>query len=221
MEQGDIRGKVLRLHPETMTEDELLELLSAYFEIIKGCHVEFPNGYHTDTPLLRCLIQSPPDMAALGSELSAKFPLPVKGRRSVDAVLGNTDDIGVSVADRIAADLRIRTVLASDFRLFNPSGIRRGFELNAGERVILVTDFDPPPCKKIQCLAEIARAQRAEIYGIGLYASLDPENLEVLRSISPNVHVLAEFNLPYSKQPPEDCPACQGGIPLTFVKAYS
>ena len=167
-------------------------LLEGHFRLTSGLH---SPGY------LQCalVLQHPRDAGALGAALADR----VRGL-AVQTVLSPALG-GIVIGQEVGRALGVRAIFAErqDGRLT----LRRGFSLEAGERVLVVEDVVTTGGSTQETI-DVAREAGAVV--VGAAAIIDRSGGQ--QKIDVPFHVLAEVSLP--TYDPDSCPLCREGTPV-------
>jgi len=167
-------------------------LLEGHFRLTSGRH---SPGY------LQCalVLQHPREAEALGAAIADR----VRGL-DVQTVLSPALG-GIVIGQEVGRALGVRALFAErqDGRLT----LRRGFSLEAGERVLVVEDVVTTGGSTRETI-DVAREARAVV--VGAAAIIDRSGGQ--QKIDVPFHVLAEVSLPTYDA--EACPLCRAGLPV-------
>jgi orotate phosphoribosyltransferase len=167
-------------------------LLEGHFRLTSGLH---SPGY------LQCalVLQHPREAEALGAAIADR----VRGL-DVQTVLSPALG-GIVIGQEVGRALGVRALFAErqDGRLT----LRRGFSLEAGERVLVVEDVVTTGGSTRETI-DVAREARAVV--VGAAAIIDRSGGQ--QKIDVPFHVLAEVSLPTYDA--EACPLCRAGLPV-------
>lgn len=188
-----------------MSEAQLLDLWRRLGVLLEG-HLLLTSGRHsTGFFLFARLMQWPRHLQAAARQLAT----PLEGM-GVQTVMGPAMG-GVILAYEIARVLGVRAVYTEK----EPDGtmaLRRGFDLGAGERILVVEDAVTTGGSLLRCL-EVARAAGAEVVAVA--ALLDRRDATV--DFGAPFHALVRRALPVYE--PAQCPLCRRGVPVVRPKA--
>jgi len=176
--------------------EELLGLLESYQAVRRG-HFRLSSGKHSDTYVQCALVLQHPREAERLADLLAKRFEGVEVDTVFSPALG-----GVIIGFMVARALRCRFVFAE--RKEGRMEIRRGQELHAGERILLVEDVVTTG-GSLDEIAALAEGMGARVVG---RAAL------VLRGERVGREITALLELPLSTWEPQDCPLCRRGESL-------
>ena len=167
-------------------------LLEGHFRLTSGLH---SPGY------LQCalVLQHPREAEALGAAIADR----VRGL-DVQTVLSPALG-GIVIGQEVGRALGVRAIFAErqDGRLT----LRRGFSLEAGERVLVVEDVVTTGGSTRETI-DVAREAGAVV--VGAAAIIDRSGGQ--QKIDVPFHVLAEVSLPTYDA--EACPLCRAGMPV-------
>jgi orotate phosphoribosyltransferase len=191
-----------------MTEYEVLKVFEENGALLTG-HFLLTSGLHS-TQYLQCalVLQHPPIAEMLCSALALKIKTDDR-IGMIDLVIGPALG-GVIVAHEVARSLGARALFAE--RQDGVMKLRRGFQIKAGERALVVEDVITTGGSTREVM-QIVEQHGGKTAGIGslIDRSGGRVDLEAPR------HALAVIEVPSYK--PEDCPLCKAGS--TAVKPGS
>ena len=125
----------------------------------------------------------------------------------VQTVAGPTTG-GIILAHEVARQLGVRAVYAE--RVADGPGreFRRGFQLRAGERVLVVDDIMSTG-GSVQETIDAVRACGADVVGVGVLVDRSAG-----QATFGGLPVIALWDVSIPAYRPEDCPQCASGVPL-------
>ena len=181
-------------------QDAILDVFRDAGALLEG-HFLLASGLHSPTYLQCALVLQDPDRAA---HLCARL-----GRRFADAgirtVIGPAIG-GIVVAHEVARALGAKALFAE--RRSGSMTLRRGFTVEAGERVLLVEDVVTTG-GSLREVQEMVTAAGADVVG---HAAL----VDRTRGRDPGFGMplvsLVRVDVPTYE--PDDCPLCRNGLPL-------
>ena len=183
-----------------MTKEEIRELLVETDVIQKG-HFVLSSGRHADI-YMQCarVLQYPKHAATIAAEIAEKWK-----DKEIDVVIGPALG-GVVLSYAVAKELGVRSIFSE--RKNGEMKIRRGFDLDPKEKVLVVEDVVTTGGSVKEVLA-VLEEQDVEI--VGLSSIIDRSNGKV------------EFNYDFKALLPVDiksykagqCELCQKDVPLT------
>jgi orotate phosphoribosyltransferase len=149
------------------------------------------------------VLQNPADAEVLGAALAAR----VRDLRP-DAVLSPALG-GIVIGHEVARALGVRALFAERSAPPTPClGLRRGFALNPGERVLVVEDVLTTGGSTRETM-EVARAAGAQVVGAAALVDRSGGTID----LGLPYKTLITITLP--TYDPADCPLCRQGVPLT------
>jgi orotate phosphoribosyltransferase len=182
-----------------MTNDEVLQIFKDCGALLEG-HFKLSSGLHS-AKYLQCakVLQYPDTAEKLCKELALKFK-DIK----IDVVIGPAMG-GVTIAYELARQLGVRGIFTE--RVDGKVQLRRGFELQPGERCLIAEDvvttgkstkevmeaIKEAGAQVVACCCLIDRSGGAADFGVPLAAMAKVE--------------VATYQ-------EKDCPLCQKGIPV-------
>ena len=181
-----------------MTDNEVLDLFRQSRALLEG-HFTLSSGLHSDRYLQSALVLQHPELAeqlgsALGARLAHLDPTVV-----LSPALG-----GIVIGQEVGRALQVRAIFAErqDGRL----SLRRGFTLDASDRVVVVEDVITTGLSTRET-CEVAEAAGARVLGVGAIVDrgADAARLKV------PLRALVRMHVPAHK--PEECPLCAAGSP--------
>jgi orotate phosphoribosyltransferase len=168
-------------------------LLDGHFRLTSGLH---SPGY------LQCalVLQHPADAEACGTALGDRV-------RSLGAATVLSPALGgIVIGQEVARALGIRAIFAE--RQDGALTLRRGFSLSAGERVLVVEDVVTTGGSTRETI-EVARAAGALVVGAAAIIDRSGGQSQV------EVPFVALATLALPTYPPDTCPLCATGTPVT------
>lgn len=179
-----------------MDKQAVLDILDRAEARLEG-HFRLTSGRHAAVYMQCGRVFQYADMAeALCKELASRFS-------GIDAVAGPA--IGaVIMSYEVSRHLNCRNLFTE--RENGAMALRRGFSLNAGERVLVVED-NVTTGGSVKEVIALCRERGAEVAGVG--ALVDRTGGE--NPFDVPFEALIRLNIP--SWPPEECPLCAEGIP--------
>ncbi len=181
-----------------MNRSEAMELFKENGAIMTG-HFQLSSGLHSDTYVQSVRVLQHPQLGQrLGDELAALF-----SHENIDVVVAPALG-GVVIGYMVALALRKRMVFAE--RREGAFVLRRGQELLAGERALLVEDVITTG-GSVEEVATLVRECGAE--PVGVVALVDRRQVAEL---SMPKRVLIELDI--QSWPADQCPLCAKGVSI-------
>ena len=181
---------------------DVLGLLQEHGAVASG-HFRLASGLHTPVYLQTALVLQYPHVAQkIAKALSAKFTSPV------DVVI-STGMGSVVLGQEVARAKKCRAIFTE--RTNGAMSFRRDFRLERGERALIVVDVLTTGRSNAEVVV-LAQAYGARVVGVG--AMVD-------RSAAPvclNVPSRSLVSYPLQAAPPDSCPQCQAGVPLSSAR---
>lgn len=181
------------------TESEVLEALQTTGAILDG-HFILSSGKHAGRYIQCARLLQHPDLAhrvcqLLGARAQSFGP--------IDAVVGPALG-GIIVAYELARVLGVRGLFTE--RREGQMTLRRGFEIKAGERVLIAEDVVTTGRSSLEVADALTKVEVA-ILGIACIVdrTLNPGDLPF--------PVISAVRLEIDAFDPEDCPLCRKGLP--------
>jgi orotate phosphoribosyltransferase len=182
-----------------MTRDELLDLFRRSGALLEG-HFRLTSGLHSPGYLQCALVlQHPPQAEALGRAIAGR----VKELRPtvvLSPALG-----GVVIGHEVGRALGVRAIFCE--RQEGRLALRRGFTLDASDRVLVVEDVMTTGGSTRETI-EVAKAAGGQVIGT---ASIVDRSAGAIHFDVPFVSLL-EIALPTYEQ--DKCPLCAQGLPV-------
>jgi orotate phosphoribosyltransferase len=181
-----------------VTRQEVLTLYEQSGGLLRG-HFLLSSGLHSDTYLQSAKVLEVPKRAeALGRELATPF-----AGDGVEVVVGPALG-GILVAHEVARALGARALFAE--REGGTMRLRRGFQIQPGERCLVVEDVITTGASTREVIRVVEEA-RGVLVGVG--SLIDRSGGST--AFSAKKAALAALTIPTYK--PEDCPLCKAGSP--------
>ncbi|MGC9070673.1 MAG: orotate phosphoribosyltransferase [Elusimicrobiales bacterium] len=178
---------------------DIVGILQEHGAILNG-HFQLPSGFHSQTYIQTSIVLQYPHIAQkIAREMAEKFSDPV------DVVLSPNPAI-IVIGQEIARIKKVRSIFTE--RSEGAMVLKRNFKINENERVLIVDDVFSTG-KICSAAIDLVRSYKAKV--VGICAIVD-------RSTGPipfNLPVRALVSYPLELYPPENCPLCKLGIPLT------
>jgi len=183
-----------------MREKEILKIFKNTAALLRG-HFRLSSGLHSKE-YLQCarVLQYPEHAEKLCAQLAAHFK--TDGPTCVVApALG-----GVLCSYEVARALGLRSLFTE--RKDGIMVLRRGFEINSEDRVLVVEDVITTGTSTREVL-ELVKTKKAAVVGVGSIVDRSGKDIDFgVKSIS-----LVRLDFPVF--PPEDCPLCKKGLEVT------
>lgn len=195
-----------------MRADQVLRLLEDAGAMRKG-HFELSSGRHSDTYIQCALVlQFPKQAEELGRALAAEFH-----DLRVDCVASPALG-GVILGHEVARALSARAVFVERDALGQMT-LRRGFELESGERVLVVEDVWTTGGSTRETIGVIEQSG-GEVVAAGALINRSGEPLDL------EVRAEALLDIDVQNYEPEECPLCRAGGTAVrpgsrFLRAHS
>jgi orotate phosphoribosyltransferase len=183
-----------------MTDKEVLDLFRHSGALLEG-HFRLSSGLHSDRYLQSALVLQHPDFAEqLGRALAARLEH-LQPTAILSPALG-----GIVIGQEVGRAMQIRALFAE--RQDGALSLRRGFTLSPSDRVVVVEDVITTGGSTRETVA-VAEAAGAHVMGAAaiIDRGSDPGRLDM------PLQALVRMEVP--AYPPESCPLCAKGIPVT------
>ncbi|HHU68818.1 MAG TPA: orotate phosphoribosyltransferase [Thermoanaerobacterales bacterium] len=183
-----------------MNNEQALQIFKKTGGYLEG-HFLFTSGRHGDC-YMQCakVLQYPEYTFQFGAVIAEYFK-----DKGVSAVIGPAVG-GIVIAYEVARQLGVRALFAE--RENGIMTIRRGLEINPGEKLLIVEDVVTTG-GSVKEVMEIVRENKGIAAGVGAVVDRTGGTIEF------GVPFKAALTLKLNSYPPEQCPICKGGdIPL-------
>ncbi|MBI4371331.1 MAG: orotate phosphoribosyltransferase [Elusimicrobia bacterium] len=181
---------------------DVLGLLQEHGAVVGG-HFRLVSGLHTPVYLQTALVLQYPHVAQkVAKALAARFSAPA------DVVI-STGLGSVVLGQEVARAKKCRAIFTE--RVNGVMAFRRDFRLERGERALVVVDVLTTGRSNGEVVS-LAQAYGARVIGVG--AMVD-------RSTAPlclGVPVRGLVSYPLEAAPPDACPQCGAGVPLSTAR---
>jgi orotate phosphoribosyltransferase len=182
----------------TLTPEEMFVKSGA---VLKG-HFLLTSGLHSPVYWEKFLVLQYPEFT---QEL-CRLIVERYGREDVQVVAGPTTG-GVILAYEVAKQLGVRGIFAEKKEGSNERSFRRGFDIKAGERVLLVDDLLTTGGSVREVIAPIL-AKKGLLIGIGVLVDRSEKGIDF------GYPLFSCLRSPAVAYKPSECPLCAAGVPL-------
>lgn len=183
-----------------MTEADVLTLFRDSQALLEG-HFLLTSGLHSDRYFEKfAVLQHPKLTETLCKALADRF-----AADRVDVVVGPAVG-GILLAHEVAKHLGTRSLFTE--REGGRMRLRRGFAISPGERVLVVEDVVTTGGSVREVLDVVAEA-KGTLIGVALLVDRSGGKVDF------GVRTEALLRLEVEAYPPENCPLCREGTPLT------
>jgi orotate phosphoribosyltransferase len=184
-------------------ENDAETLLADRGALLRG-HFQLASGRHGDLYIEKFRILQWPDLTVeLCRRIAERF------RGQVDVVVGPTTG-GVILSYETARQLGIRSLIAERKEDGPGREFKRGFELSAGERVLVVDDVLTTG-GSVRDVVEAVRERGAEVVGVGMLVDRTGGGVDF------GVPFFACLTLEVASCEPAECQLCASGVPLKIT----
>lgn len=194
--------QLLRDAFKAIEPDKVLKILTETQALLSG-HFELSSGLHS-SQYIQCAkaLQHGDIVSELCFSLAGKCD---RGDISIEVVIGPA--LGaITLAYEVAQHLLNARALFTE-REKGKMTLRRGFEIQEGENVLVVEDVLTTG-GSVKEVMEVVHAHGGNVVGVGALVDRSDGKLD----LGVPVHALLKISV--EKYPPEDCPLCKQGIPL-------
>ncbi len=181
-----------------MNQEEVLEVFKETNVLQEG-HFKLSSGLHSDR-YLQCaqVLQHPVEAQKLAKALAEKFA------EEIDVVVGPALG-GVTLSYAVGLALETRTIFTE--RKNGEMTLRRGFQLNPGEKVLIVDDVLTTG-GSVKEVIDVISEFDIEIAGIATLVDRSGDEVE----FSYPIKSLLEVDV--KTYQPEECPLCKKGVEI-------
>lgn len=185
-----------------LTNDEALQIFKDSGALLEG-HFLLASGYHSALYLEKFqVLQFPPYVERLCREIAERF-----ATDEVQVVIGPTTG-GVLLAYEVAKHLGTRGIFAERGDDGQGRVLRRGFEIRAGERVLIVDDILTTG-GSVRDTVELVEGYGGNLVGVGVLADRSGGTIDF------GVPLEAMLTLNVEKYAPDAIPDWLAAVPLT------
>lgn len=188
-----------------MTQDEVLKIFKEKNALLEG-HFKLSSGLHSEKYLQCALVLQYPDIAEkLAKDIAKGF-----AKEKIDVVVGPAMG-GITLAYEVARQLGVRGIFTE--RQDSPHAgagkmvLRRGFGINASERVLVVEDVVTTGLSTNEVI-EVIKAQGGVIAGVASIIDRSNGTAKFPAPFKP----LAKVEVKTCEE--KDCPLCKKGVPV-------
>ena len=182
-----------------LEQPRILKLFQDCGALLKG-HFKLSSGLHSGQ-YLQCalLLQYPRFAGLLSEEISQRFKT-----EGIDVVIAPAIG-GIIVAHEVARALGTRALFCE--RKQTEMVLRRGFELNPDEKVLVVEDVITTG-GSVKEIIQIVKKSRARLAGVAVLVERSSQEKDF------GVRYERLVKLDIKSFPPDQCPLCKKGLPL-------
>lgn len=182
----------------SLTPEEVLGIFKESGALLEG-HFLLTSGRHSNQ-YMQCakVLQYPHHAARLGEALALAFQI-----KEVDVVIGPAMG-GILVAHEVGKALGTKALFTE--RENGVMKLRRGFELQPGEKVLVVEDVITTG-GSVREVLEVVKSYGAVPIGVGVLVNRSGGNVDF------GVPLAALLEIQIESFEPENCPLCATGIP--------
>lgn len=183
-----------------MKDHQVAEIMAQSGALLEG-HFLLTSGLHSDKYFEKFkLLQYPRWTEALCAALAERFQ-----GAGIDVVVAPAVG-GILLAHEVAKALSARAIFTE--REQGRMVLRRGFAIRPGERVLVVEDVVTTGGSVAEVIG-VVKEHGGELAGVGLLVDRSEKGAGF------GVRTEALLRLEVAAYPPEECPLCRQGIPLT------
>ncbi len=183
-----------------MTSADLLQVFRNCGAVLEG-HFQLSSGKHSDTYFEKFqVLQFPEQVELLCRNIADRFR-----DKNIEVVCGPTTG-GILIAYEVARQLGVRAVYAE--REDGKRVLRRGFEIERGERVLVVDDVLTTGLSVFEVL-DMLKDHHANVMGVGIFVDRSGGNVDL------GVPTESLLSMVVQAWAPDECPQCKAGEPIT------
>lgn len=182
----------------SLTPEDVLGIFKESGALLEG-HFLLTSGRHSNQ-YMQCakVLQYPHHAARLGEGLAQAFQ-----NKDVDVVIGPAMG-GILVAHEVGKALGTKALFTE--RENGVMKLRRGFELQTGEKVLVVEDVITTG-GSVREVIEVVKSYGADPVGVGVLVNRSGGNVDF------GVPLASLLEIQIESFEPENCPLCANGIP--------
>lgn len=185
-----------------MNKMDVLGLLQEHGAVASG-HFRLASGLHTPVYLQTALVLQYPHVGQkIAKAIAAKFAPAVE-------VVISTGMSSVVLGQEVARAKKARAIFTE--RVNGAMAFRRDFRLERGERALVIADVLSTGRSNAEVVA-LAQAYGARVVGVG--AMVDRSQAQLCLGVP----VRSLMSYPLQAAPPDSCPQCAAGVPLSSAK---
>ncbi len=181
-----------------MTKEEIISIFEQTDALLNG-HFLLTSGKHSDRYFQCAKVLQYPEYAEMLCKIIADYFADF----DIDTVIAPAIG-GIVVGQEVARQLNKKSIFAE--RVDGKLTLRRGFEINKGEKVLVCEDVVTTGGSVFEVM-EIVKQHGGEVAGVGMI--VDRSNGRVNFGV-PQVSTFATEVITYE---PDECPLCKEGIP--------
>jgi orotate phosphoribosyltransferase len=182
-----------------LSKDELLTIFKSTNALFDG-HFKLSSGLHSPN-YFQCakVLQYPTHLERFCNEIASHFK-----STAIDLVISPAMG-GIVVGTEVGRQLGVRTIFAE--RTDGAMSIRRGFEIQAGENVLVIEDVVTTGGSVVEVM-DVVKSYGGHVAGVGFI--VDRSNGKV--KLAENQFSLLQLDV--TAYQPDHCPLCQVGVPI-------
>ncbi len=185
-----------------LSEEETLKLFTDSGALLHG-HFKLTSGRHSDLYYEKfTILKNPAVCEPLCRQMARLF-----SEQQVEVVVGPTTG-GILIAYEVAKELGVHSLYAEPGESGDKRIFKRGFSLDAGQRVLIVDDIVTTGRSMFEVIS-LVESYDAKIVGIGAMLDRSGGAIDLGYPLSALTTVSAD------SWTPEDCPMCKEGKELT------
>ena len=184
-----------------MEQNDILEIFEKTQGLLEG-HFLLSSGMHSQQ-YFQCarVLQYPQYAEELADDIASHFT-----NKDVDLVISPAMG-GLIIGHEVARELKARFVFTERSSDSGEMALRRGFDLEEGEKALVVEDVLTTG-GSVREVVKLLQKENVEVVGVGFI--VDRSSGKVKFSM-PKYAIL---ELPVVVYQPEECPLCEKGIPI-------
>lgn len=186
---------------EVLTEDEVLKIFQDKGALLAG-HFELTSGLHSGKYLQCAIVLQYPELAEkLCKELADRFK---QGSQPIELVISPAIG-GIIVGQEVARTLGARAIFCE--RKEGEMRLRRGFQVDKGQRVLVVEDVITTG-GSVREVIDLVKKAGGEVVGVGALVDRSGKEIDF------GVRTVALLTLDIPNYKPSACTLCKKGFPL-------
>ena len=185
-----------------MKQNEIIKIFRDTGALLEG-HFLLSSGLHS-SQYFQCarVLQYPQYAEELGADIAGYF-----NDYTIDFVISPAMG-GIIIGHEAARALKARFIFTERSKETDEMILRRGFDIEEGENGLIVEDVLTTG-RSVRELVNLLRKENARLVGTGFIVDRSSNRVKF------GTPKYAILEMPLVTYPPEDCPLCKKGIPIS------
>ncbi|GBD93486.1 orotate phosphoribosyltransferase [bacterium BMS3Abin05] len=185
-----------------MKQNEIIKIFRDTGALLEG-HFLLSSGLHS-SQYFQCarVLQYPQYAEELGADIAGYF-----NDYTIDFVISPAMG-GIIIGHEAARALKARFIFTERSKETDEMILRRGFDIEEGENGLIVEDVLTTG-RSVRELVNLLRKENARLVGTGFIVDRSSNRVKF------GTPKYAILEMPVVTYPPEDCPLCKKGIPIS------